>query len=309
MKVAGSGVGEACSCSGFGLAHSEAFAVGDDARDGTSTVETVCGSGDLPGCPPPAEDLTACLGAPPVDTDYVEVHTLTRMPDGQTLLPPVFAQTLLGQEGYAGSQVRACARAAWGPPQRASGLAVTVSLCEWNDATMDGTDFAPPPPATPSTSDEVVVYLHTTSPKHCTTRPSGGDAPGGFGWLDDPDDQCSVTVEADGTYGGDPGASASQACKNLLPQVRADRTITYLPIYHTVAGTGQHTTYTLEGFAAFVITGYALPGLSDASSLTGTKYCKGSDKCLYGYFTQALIPTRGTIGGTDLGAEITTLIG
>ncbi|GGK81889.1 hypothetical protein Ppa06_48070 [Planomonospora parontospora subsp. parontospora] len=283
-----------------------------NAKDGVSAVETVCGRtgrGELPGCPPPAANLTACLGDAPVTATYAEVRTLSRTPDGRTLLPPVFARTLLGRGDYAGTRVRACARAAWGPPLRTRGLGVTVSLCEWNDATAGGTAFAPAPPQAAPAAAETVLRLHTTSPGHCTTRGSGGDTPGGFGWLDDADDDCSVLVETDGTYGGDPGVSASQACRSLLPRLRADGTVTYLPIFRGVAGTGQHTTYTIEGFAPFVVTGYALPGASEPSKLTGAQHCDGSDKCLYGYFTRALIPAKGVIGGPDLGAVIVTLIG
>ena len=36
----------------------------------------------------------------------------------------------------------------------------------------------------------------------------------------------------------------------------------YIPVYTTVSGNGTNATYTLKGFAAFVITGYHLPGLS-----------------------------------------------
>ncbi|MFB9880783.1 pilus assembly protein TadG-related protein [Planobispora siamensis] len=282
-----------------------------NAKDGTSAVETLCGrtAGGLPGCPPPATNLTACIGDPPATSVYVEARTLSRRPDGSTLLPPILAQTLLGRDDYAGAEVRACARAAWGPPLRARGLGLTVSLCEWRQATAEGTAFAPAPPAAAPASAEVALYLHTTTARHCTTRGSGGDNPGGFGWLDDLDDSCSVMVEADGTYGGDPGVSASQECQEVLADLRGDGALTYLPIFRAVAGTGQNTVYTIEGFAPFVITGYALPGFSEASSLTGRRYCSGSDKCVYGYFTRALIPVKGTIGGPDLGASIVTLIG
>nr|WP_260408597.1 Tad domain-containing protein [Planomonospora venezuelensis] len=283
-----------------------------NAKDGTSGVETLCGrtgNGGLPGCPPPAANLTACIGEPPATAVYVEARTRSRLPGGSTLLPPVLAQTLLGRGGYAGAEVRACARAAWGPPLRARGLGLTVSLCEWREATAGGTVFAPAPPAAVPGSAEVVLHLHTTTARTCTTRGSGGDSPGGFGWLDDLDDTCSVLVEADGTYGGDPGVSPSKACERVLADARGERVVTYLPIFRQVGGSGQNTRYTIEGFAPFVITGYALPGASEPSKLTGLSRCGGSDKCVYGYFTRALVPAKGTIGGPDLGAAIVTLIG
>jgi hypothetical protein len=65
----------------------------------------------------------------------------------------------------------------------------------------------------------------------------------------------------------------------------------------------------------FVVTGYYLPGASQNSWLTGgvpkAKYCKGSDKCIYGFFTTGMIPGTGQIGnpGTDFGASIVQLVG
>ncbi|MGI5170001.1 pilus assembly protein TadG-related protein [Spirillospora sp. CA-253888] len=285
---------------------------GANAKDGTSAVGAVCGpSGrtDLPACPPASSNLTACLGDPPVANGWVEVRTHTRTPDGTTLLPPLFAATLLGNERYTGSTVRACARAAWGPPRRARGLGVTVSLCEWQSATAGGASFAPAPPQTPPASAEVVLRLHTTAPTRCAAGPSGGDSPGGFGWLDDLDGSCSTVVSADGAYGGTPGVAPSRACRRVVAAARADRRVTYLPIFRSVGGTGQNTTYTIAGFAPFVITGYGMPGASAPSSLTGARHCSGSDKCLYGYFTRALVPAGGQIGGPDLGATIVTLVG
>lgn len=282
-----------------------------NAKDGAAAVEVVCGArpGPLPACPPPAENLTACLGDPPVTGGYAEVRTRTRLPDGSKLLPPILAGTLLGEEDYAGAVVRACARAAWGPPQRARGLGLTVSLCEWRDATSGGTVFGPPPPAVPDASAEIVLKLHTTTAGHCPAGPSGGDTPGGFGWLDDPDDDCTTLVDTDGTYGGDPGVAISQACKDAFTDLYEDKRLTFLPIFESVTGTGQNTRYAIAGFAPFVITGYGLPGLDEPSWLTKKAHCSGSDKCVYGYFTRALMPGKGKIAGTDLGAAIVTLIG
>lgn len=282
-----------------------------NARDGVSAVETLCGSaGGLEPCPPQPVNLTACIGDPPAGIGYVEVRTRSLLPGGSTLLPPILSGTLAGNDGYAGSQVRACARAAWGSPLRGSGLGLTVSVCEWRSATGNGTSFAPSPPAVPSSSVERVLYLHsTTAASHCPAGPSGGDSPGGFGWLDQYEGTCYTPVQADGTYGSDPGVSPSQACKTTFGNGRANRQVMLLPIFNAVNGTGTNTTYHLAGFAPFVITGYNLPGLSAASSLTGQNHCHGSDDCVYGYFTRALIPARGTIGGPDFGASIVSLVG
>jgi hypothetical protein len=69
-------------------------------------------------------------------------------------------------------------------------------------------------------------------------------------------------------------------------------------------------TYHLAGFAAFVITGYNLPSVGKQSSLiTGNSYCTGNQFCVYGFFTQALVPGSGTVGGTNFGASIVKMLG
>lgn len=287
-----------------------------NAEDDVSGVNVLCGdtpSGALPACPPSSTTLSRCMTEPPDDVPYVEVRTRTETDGGSTLLPPTFAQLMLGNEGYDGSTVGACARAAWGPPASAGGLAVTISSCEWSASTGGGTSFADPPPYPPNPlppgSVEQIIYLHnTTGATTCPAGPSGWDAPGGFGWLDD-EGGCTATIEADGTYSGNTGVSVSGACKTAMHDAWADHRVIFMPVYDGVSGTGAGTTYHIKGMAAFVLTGYDLPGFSEKSWLTGEKLCKGSDKCLYGYFTQALVPATGVIGGPDLGASIVALVG
>jgi Flp pilus assembly protein TadG len=280
-----------------------------NANDGVSKVSLVCGSGSLGGCPATGGSMVDCPANPAAGTNYVDVNTETETPSGSTLLPPSFAQTLLGNSNYHGSTVRACAQAEWGPPSSASGVAVTFSACEWDQATNNGALFAPPPPAIPAASFDVVLKLHTTSSStSCPTEPAGADAPGNFGWTDDPNNDCTTPVIS-GSYGGNTGVSASQACKTALAADVADHTVVYIPIYVSVGGTGANATFTLKGFAAFVITGYALPGFKSTDWLNPANQCKGSDKCINGYFTQGLIPEPGSIGGTNLGAEVIELTG
>ncbi|MGH3713626.1 MAG: pilus assembly protein TadG-related protein [Micromonosporaceae bacterium] len=286
-----------------------------NARDDASNVSVLCGQlveSDLPVCPEPADNLTACLNEPP-DGEYVEVRTTTELGDGSTLLPPSLAQMLLGNEGYEGSTVGACARAAFGPPVPASGLAVTISVCEWEAFTAGGTVYPeappyPPNPMPPPTADHP-IKLHTTSgTASCPSGPSGSDTPGGFGWLDD-DGDCASAIGEDGTVGGDPGV-AGPSCAAVLEAALDPLSVLFMPVYDAVEGTGSGTTYHIKGMAAFVLTGYSLPSIGkEESRLSGTHYCKGSDKCLYGFFTEALIPVTGPIGGPDLGATIVTLVG
>nr|WP_240940033.1 pilus assembly protein TadG-related protein [Planosporangium flavigriseum] len=283
---------------------------GGNAKDGASAVTAVCGRATgLPACPAPAGTRADCLGGAPSAGNYVELRTATQRPDGSTLLPPTFAQTLLGNDGYQGTRIAACARVAWGPPLNGTGLAVTASTCEWNQMTGGAPGYWPPG-TVPPTSAEGIIYLHGgKGATTCPAGPSGWDAPGGFGWLDDPNGNCTTTVSASGSYGGNTGVSASKPCKTALEDLYASHKSVLIPIYDGVKGNGANTTYHLSGFSSFVLTGYALSGLSEPSWLSGRTLCSGSDKCLYGYFTTAILPSGGSFGTVDYGTTILKMVG
>ena len=292
----------------------------ENARDGAADA-IVCGNDPrLRDCDDPdfepVGNLTDCLGERPDNgTRYVEVRTTTLLPGGSTLLPPSFAQTLVA--GYQGAEVGACARVAWGSP--GAGLAVTISTCEWDEATNKGEDFAPLPPAVPDLTYETVLRLHDSQGSStCAAGPSGWDAPGGFGWLDENGGPCQTEV-ADDEYGGEVGNNVPPECADALEDAREDRTVLLMPVFDGIAGEGQNTTYHLAGFAAFVVTGYFLspgnptgPGSVTAeSSLTGDHYCGGQERCIYGYFTATLIPGQGPVGPLpgNFGAMVVKTIG
>lgn len=283
-----------------------------NSSDGASAVNLVCGSGILGSCPASTGAITDCPATPPLGTNYVDVHTSTLTAGGSTLLPPSFARTLLGNGNYQGSTVLACAQAQWGAPSAASGVAVTFSACEWDQATANGTLFAPPPPyppnPLPAASFDRVLKMHTTAGGGCPTEPAGADGPGLFGWTTDPTNSCTTPI-INGTFSGSTGASVSNACKAVLRADQQNRTLIFIPIYISVSGTGANGVYTLKGFAAFVITGYHMPGFTASDWLNPANNCKGSNFCLNGYFTHGLVPNPGSIGGPNLGAEIIKLTG
>ena len=278
----------------------------------SSHADYVCGSatGLTPCTPSQAAD---CVGPAPV-SPYVQVRASTANGAGtSTLLPSRFASALAGGPDP-GHATRACARAAYGGVRATTALAVTVSYCEWNTATTNGTSFAPPPPYPPKppTSVEHVLLLHTTSGLGgCSGGPSGWDLPGGFGWLDDPSGTCSVFVDITGTYGDNTGVSAGQSCKDRIAAaaVFPSSTPIYLPVYDGAGGTGHGGTYHLRGFAAFVVTGYWLPSSHQKSWLTNKYPCGAPNVCISGFFTQGLVPAGGTLGGPPMGASIVSLVG
>ena len=204
----------------------------------------------------------------------------------------------------------ACAQAEWGGPLTATTVGVTISACTWDQATALGTSFASPPPypPNPSASLDQVVYLKGGPTGSCSTEPNGAAAPGNFGWTDDPNNTCSAFISG-GVYGGSTGNSVSKACKPLLQSWQANRTVLEIPVYVSVSGNGANATYTLKGFAAFVITGYKLPSMTATDWVTGKDPCGGGSSCISGFFTQELVDTAGSLGGVNLGVTMIKLTG
>lgn len=304
LAVAQDCVDGSCDTSTSGLA--DALADQNARKDGAARVTTVCGVGPLvPACAPNAgPTLTQCIGTVPAGaTGWIEARTATQELGGGSLLPPSFARALTNNSGYSGTEVGACGRAAWGPPGSAAmALAVTISLCEWLSMTNNGATFP---------SAERALYLHdTTGATNCPAGPSGADLPGGFGWLDGA--ACSATIDASGWVvdGAQPGNGVSPDCKASL-EANLGKTL-FIPIFIETNGlNGNNGNYLIDGFAAFKLTGYRLPGVGQVSILTGTHLCTASQKCLYGQFVEALVPTAtfGPGGSTYRGANAVALIG
>ena len=277
----------------------------------TVTVSTVCGHdpfGILPVCPAPPTTPLSCGSAPPAGTNYAEVRT-------QSLLPPVFGNAALGS-GDTGVTVHACARARWGSPNNATGMALTISYCEWLSyigGNASSPVYAPPPPAIPPASAEIVVYFHDTnpSPTHCIAGPSGADVPGDFGSTVTTSG-CVTTFNfnaASGTttYTSNPGSSLTSDCAAAVTAAAASHRVVYVPIYDQVTGTGGNGTYRLWTMAAFVVTGYYWPSWSANSWLTHKQPCKGNGRCISGYFTTGVVPGTDVGNGTGAGAAVVML--
>ncbi len=287
-----------------------------------AAVGVICGSGSLGACLGGASgsDLVDCPPAPPAGTNYVDVNTSTLTPSGP-LLPPFFARLLLGNGSYNGTNVKACAQAEWGPPSSGNTIAFTISACSWYVYTNNGTSFAPAPPYPPNPlpdpSFDHIMFEHGQLGSQTTGcppyQPSGQDAPGNFGWTSDPSGTCSTPITNSSYTGGTgtsvPGGKTPGDCETVIANDQANRTLVFLPVYSAITGTGSNVTYTLLGFAAFVITGYHLPGFTAKDWLNPANDCKGQNFCIDCYFTQGLIPSTGGTGGNGLGATIVKLTG
>jgi hypothetical protein len=251
----------------------------------TEGVALVCGSGSLGSCPASTGSIADCPPPPPTGTNFVDVYTATQTASGSTLLPPVFARTLLGNSSYRGTTVHACAQAEWGPPSAATADALTISACEWGRANPP----YPPEPLPPASADQVLTL-------------TGGCAT--FGWAVDQGGDCSLPVSGSSF----PAASGMpSACQQVLQDAQQSQIPILVPVYVSLNGAGM---YGLQGFADFVVTGYNLPpSLHEADWLNPANTCSGAEYCLTGYFVQGVIPATGSLAGTDLGVSVIDLTG
>lgn len=310
MKVALDCAKRRLACTTLGLANSETNADAN-AKDGRANVLEFCGwarTVSLPGCGANEGNLTDCIGTAPAGINYIQVRTRTEVAEGDYILPFAFAQTLAGNG--VGATVAACARVAYGPPK--SGLALTISACEWDRAQPNIAD-PPPWPPNPAANKEVALGVHGGAARTCTIGPpSGWDQPGGFGWLDETGGNCLFLLTSGLTYGGDTGGSPTQNCRDALESLRTSHQVIAMPIYDGQKGTGANAEYHLYKLGAFVVTGYSLPGMHASSNVHPSfDPCSGTDKCVYGYFVDVeFLP--GDVGpdpGTDLGLMSVKTIG
>lgn len=309
----------------------------DNANDNLSNVQDVCGNGP---------SLSPCVNGPMPSAvpgeGWVRVRTRTGNDAGFGVVPPTLGQLLV--PGYNGSTVRTYAIANWGAPASITGgLALTFSACEWLSAvgaTIDadgnyvGATYAAPPPY-PNLSGspgygstgwpvdangqslERTIYFHgSASAGTCDAGPAGSDLPGGFGWLDTTSNNtCYATTSADGTLPVNTGSDVSNACKAALDaSLGVNGGVIDIPVYGTTNGVnGTNGGYYVVGYAAFYMTGYFFNNgnLNYASPVTGHVPCGGSERCISGFFTQALDSgphNSGVVGsGASLGANIVGL--
>jgi hypothetical protein len=315
------GVAKSCALGACDPAVATGYADGNASSltGGTAGVPMICGSGGMGLCPASTGATIDCPDPPPGSTNYVDVHTATQTAGGSTLLPPIFAETLLGNSGYQGAAVHACAQAEWGPPAAATTPAVTISACEWDQATQQGTSFpaAPPYPPNqpPALSADQVLTPNSGNGTGCATEPGGADGPGSFGWVAHPRGNCTVSTSTTGpSFSGRTQAFASNSCLVLLQSAQQNQKPILVPVYTSATGPTGRLSFALQGFADFVVTGYHLLGpdgsyADESDWVDPANDCQGANSCLNGYFVHGVVPFTGSFGATDLGVYSIDLTG
>jgi hypothetical protein len=171
----------------------------------------------------------------------------------------------------------------------------------------------------------VVIDFHDPTGQetdtNCPSGPAGQTASGNFGWTADPNGNCTLissnfTNTGGGIYiyGGNTGNNTPSDCQTLLHNAQTNQTVLYVPVYAAYDGQGSNATYTLQGLAAFALTGYNFGKQFQVTDrITGQLPCSGNGKnvtCISGYFLHDLIPPPGsTLGGPNLGIEVIKLTG
>lgn len=187
-------------------------------------------------------------------------------------LPHPFAAVL----GTLNPPVVAKATAEWGAPNHGNTIALTIAKCEFDDL--------PPQPADTVNPQRTLLLINNGN----TAEPCSNGAPGGFGWLDGT--QCKASVALNATVGGEVGIQpnpnkngcSSTYLNTLLCQ------IVLIPLYDAVANQGSGSTFHVERFAAFRITGVKTGGAQSAQYCGGAplspQFSGGNAKGIQGYF-------------------------
>lgn len=202
--------------------------------------------------------------------------------------------------GFTSHEVGALSTASWGAP--AGGPTILPITFSYSCLFNSGTNL-------PALGVKQVIY-----PYNPTMNAAGCSVPGGFGWIDtDPNQpgQCIVNSSVLDVLSSDPGKSMSNPCKaefaDLLydPSQQDEPKVVLLPVFDHSTGTGTNATYTISGYAAFVLEGYSFPG----AKTDNAKICANSN-CLIGYFTQFVDLNdvfKFSTTAPDLGAELVKL--
>jgi Flp pilus assembly protein TadG len=199
--------------------------------------------------------------------------------------------------GIKSSQLSAQATVGWGSPSGGTAvLPLTFSWCEWKQQTVNGL---------PSGTTERVIYLTKSSGTTDCTGPSNNIVPGGFGWLTVNSGTCGTRTSIADTIYSDPGNSVPNGCSTTDFSSLIGTTV-LLPLFDSSAGTGSSANYHLYGYAAFRLTGYSFGGQYSE----GTSTCKGSARCVKGYFTRFVDLTEAftySAGAPALGTSVIEL--
>lgn len=308
---------------------------GNNANDGTTTVQSICGSTaakllqpTLTLCAAPASGVTNCPAVPNsiANLPYIEVRTTTRNPNGTTSISSKLSTVV--QKTPKNTTVGACARAAWGPAAPASAIIfpVLMSYCDWQAQTgytgVAGSAVYPLSPnytvgpygyLTPSINPWPLTEQKIYTKDNPTTCPTwnGHSAPGGFYSISNGD--CTANSVINDWVQGTTGNSAPCSMVDDTGASLKGKVV-YVPVFdckysgsttitsstNCNTGTGSNTYYHVAGYAAFYISGWYFSSVKEKSVWNNQYPCSGSERCVSGWFLKDLVPS-GEITPTNPG--------
>ncbi len=275
------------------LSTAQTYANGNSA-DGASGIGTICGNGGtLTACGTSSGAMTACP-SPPSSGNYVDVNTSTKTSGGATVIAPIFAGELFGNSSYSGTTVQACSQVEWGSSSGSGGstydgifTAFTTPACQWDKQSSAGYIYGSAPSVSlPSSSYDMKLTLSYGGKAGCSTEASGSDGPGTFGWVTETGG-CTEDPPLATTYSVHTSTTSAN-CNTPLYDDAQNKSLIYIPVYTSVSGSGTSAVYNVKGAAAFVVTGYNVPGTGQFASYTdwlnAANKCTGTTYCIDGYF-------------------------
>ncbi|MDR7082227.1 hypothetical protein J2X01_001515 [Arthrobacter ginsengisoli] len=252
-----------------------------------------------------------------VNAGTVDVTTATPEAGGEH-----FSLYLARVLGINSVEVEASAQAQFGGTWAANVVPIAFSKCEAGLSLTPGLQFFPIHGV-----DEGPGKSKKKKPPVCPYKSSSGsELPGGFGWLDDDDNDCSVLVnilEDEGWVGSDPGSDFNGDCSAMFTdfvlKLDAKKDVEVLiPIFDDSVGTGEHAEFKILAFGAISLRGWNLSGGTktpenymkpDATTLKSSLGLGEDDRGIYGKFVRIVTLDEAAIlgGPKDYGADAVKL--
>jgi hypothetical protein len=179
------------------------------------------------------------------------------------------------------------------PTNPAWSKGILVSLCEWQQITANGTkvyDYD-----AKSTASMVSVFrqheqLAAGSGSANCPVPRTNTTPNGYDFLPTKSgDPCHNWVSVGTTTSARSVKSGEEGCVGGLTTSAKNKIPLTFTIYDTVTGAPGHFQYHIVGVSGFVITGFRFANAQVDSVVGPSNLCKGSEKCIYGYFSDKYI--------------------
>lgn len=216
-----------------------------------------------------------------------------------------------GALGIPSASVVAKSTVVWGSPSKGtSPFPLTISRCQVTDVLIDG-------------SVQLIRSKGDSTTDDCPSTSSGGDTPGGFGWLMQDPGACGAYVdlamnEAVTNTGNDPPSNCNGVLLSWAADIEAGKSVVVLlPVFDSVIGTGAGTAYDVNAFAAFEIKGWKFAGAStlpltfrNRTEWAGTNACSNPCRGIIGRFiTYTALSSDYELGPvTPYGATVVKLI-